>query len=1097
MKKCERALKSCSILFVLFLLVFSAGCASDEEKEASHHKKAKQYIENQEFNKAIIELKNIIQLNQKNDVAYYELGETYLKLKQAKKAFQSFSNAIAISPDNLEAQLKIGQVLILFKKTAEARKKAEFIIEKSPENIDALLLLSIIQTQEKNIDAALETLNKCASIDPDNDMIYISQARLYLQNKNIDQAKKAYQKAKSIDTSSPKAYISLARIYGFEKKWDQAEAELKTMIKESGSEYKNLFELARFYESQNKWDQAEKIYLDALDSAPEDDVIPLINLSSYYSRRKLFDKALDTLQKAASIKEDDPTILVGIAQIYLEQEQVKHASDTLDKILEKDNGHVEANFLKGKVHLINKNFDSALPLFDLTVRERPNNALAHYFKALCLLGKGERNLAREDLLKAVELRPDLLPQRLSLAEFYIREKNPESARQQIDTVLNLVKKTAEARKKAGFVIEKSPEKIKALLLLAVIQNQEKDIDAALETLNKCASIDPDNYMIYISQGSLFLRNKNIDQAKKAYQKAKSIDPSSPKAYIALARIYGFEKKWDMAEAELKEMIKESGPEYSNLFELARFYEGQEKWDQAEKIYLDTLDSAPEDDVIPLMNLSSYYSRKKSLDKALDVLQKHASIKKDDLTILVGIAKIYLEKNQIKNASDTLDKIFKKDRDHVEATFLKGRIKLINKDFDKALSLFELTVKERPNFAMAHYFKALCLLGKGESNLAREDLLKAVELKPDLLPPRLILTEFYIQEKNPASARQQIDAVLKVDPNNIKALMFKGNLQVLDKKYNEAETIFLQIIEKAPDYAEAYVKLGVLYALMKKSEKTLEYLEKALNIDPKQLIALTLAVSIHTKSKEYDKAILICEKVKKRTRDNSSLQARIEYLEGNISLSRKDIKTARKYFKQAIASDVNILSAYITLAKLDIRENNIEGAISQYNELIKKDPASLAGHMGLGTIYDQQKEWKKAEASYRKALEIKHDFAPAANNLAWNLLENGGNIDEALGFAQIAKEQMPQAPSVMDTLGWLYYLKGSYLNAISEFKDCLEQEKDNPTINYHLGMTYYKNGQSDNAKQFLEKALTINKDFKEAEDAKRVLKEIADSSASKK
>jgi tetratricopeptide (TPR) repeat protein len=173
----------------------------------------------------------------------------------------------------------------------------------------------------------------------------------------------------------------------------------------------------------------------------------------------------------------------------------------------------------------------------------------------------------------------------------------------------------------------------------------------------------------------------------------------------------------------------------------------------------------------------------------------------------------------------------------------------------------------------------------------------------------------------------------------------------------------------------------------------------------------------------------------------------------------------------------------------VQEKDVQGAISQYEVLLKKDPTSLAGYMGLGIIYDQRGEADKAEANYRKALTINKDFAPAANNLAWNLLEKGGNIDEALGFAQIAKEQMPKSASVMDTLGWIYYQKGSYLNAIQELQDGLTLEPNNAVINYHLGMTYYKNGQTDDAKAFLEKSLEIAPNSRWAKDANTTLGQI--------
>ena len=115
---------------------------------------------------------------------------------------------------------------------------------------------------------------------------------------------------------------------------------------------------------------------------------------------------------------------------------------------------------------------------------------------------------------------------------------------------------------------------------------------------------------------------------------------------------------------------------------------------------------------------------------------------------------------------------------------------------------------------------------------------------------------------------------------------------------------------------------------------------------------------------------------------------------------------------------------MALAEIYAREKRFDEAIKEYEGVIAKNPKYLAGYMAVGTIYDQKGDGQKAETYYRKALDIKKDFGPAANNLAWNLAERGGNIDEALTFAQIAKEQLPNSAAVMDTLGYIYYLKGS-------------------------------------------------------------------------
>ena len=108
---------------------------------------------------------------------------------------------------------------------------------------------------------------------------------------------------------------------------------------------------------------------------------------------------------------------------------MKDAEDMVGEVLEKEKRHVGATFLKGRLFLIRKDFDNALACFDFVVREDSRNALAHYYKALCLMGKGDRKLAEQDLLQAVELKSDLLDARLILSEFYLRERNQRLARQ--------------------------------------------------------------------------------------------------------------------------------------------------------------------------------------------------------------------------------------------------------------------------------------------------------------------------------------------------------------------------------------------------------------------------------------------------------------------------------------------------------------------------------------------------------------------------------------------------------------------------------------------------------------------------------------------
>jgi tetratricopeptide (TPR) repeat protein len=158
-------------------------------------------------------------------------------------------------------------------------------------------------------------------------------------------------------------------------------------------------------------------------------------------------------------------------------------------------------------------------------------------------------------------------------------------------------------------------------------------------------------------------------------------------------------------------------------------------------------------------------------------------------------------------------------------------------------------------------------------------------------------------------------------------------------------------------------------------------------------------------------------------------------------------------------------------------------------MLKVKPDFVPAYALLGMVHEGLKEYDKAKARYEQALKINPKFGPAANNLAWLYAEQGGNIDQALGLAQIAREQLPQDPHVADTLGWVYYKKNAYLRAISFLKEAAEKEPDNPQIQYHLGMAYHKNGDKAAAKKALEVSLKKGGNFPGSEEAKKVLQQL--------
>ncbi|MGQ9751016.1 tetratricopeptide repeat protein, partial [Desulfosoma sp.] len=118
-----------------------------------------------------------------------------------------------------------------------------------------------------------------------------------------------------------------------------------------------------------------------------------------------------------------------------------------------------------------------------------------------------------------------------------------------------------------------------------------------------------------------------------------------------------------------------------------------------------------------------------------------------------------------------------------------------------------------------------------------------------------------------------------------------------------------------------------------------------------------------------------------------------------------------------------------------------------------------------------------------------DFAPAANNLAWLLVETGGNIDRALTLAQMAKEKMPDDPAVADTLGWIFVHKKAYASAVAQLEDAVAKMPENPSIRYHLAVALAEKGDAERARTELEKILANSTSFPEKEKARDLLNKV--------
>ena len=110
LRNSNTAIRIASVL--LFAALF-LGCQSDEEKLAEFFAKAQQYDEEEKYQEAVIEFKNVLKINPSHSEAHYALAKVYLKLGRARDAYWEMSETVRLDSSNAEAVLSFGALSLI------------------------------------------------------------------------------------------------------------------------------------------------------------------------------------------------------------------------------------------------------------------------------------------------------------------------------------------------------------------------------------------------------------------------------------------------------------------------------------------------------------------------------------------------------------------------------------------------------------------------------------------------------------------------------------------------------------------------------------------------------------------------------------------------------------------------------------------------------------------------------------------------------------------------------------------------------------------------------------------------------------------------
>ncbi len=280
---------------------------------------------------------------------------------------------------------------------------------------------------------------------------------------------------------------------------------------------------------------------------------------------------------------------------------------------------------------------------------------------------------------------------------------------------------------------------------------------------------------------------------------------------------------------------------------------------------------------------------------------------------------------------------------------------------------------------------------------------------------------------------QLNSKYKIQLNEALVLHQNGNL-------DEAQKIYIRLLDKNPGNVEITFLLGVVAIQKKDWLKAINLINKAIKINPEN-------------SKFYYHRALA----------NNEM--------GNPNESILD-------YNLAIDKNPNYIEAYLNRGAVQQQMQHFEAAIQSYNSVINLNSGYVAAYLNRSEALFKLLRFEESIASCDIATTLNPDFAEAYFNKG-NALQALKIFDEAVKNYQIAVKLNPDYIKAILNLGVCELKLKKYETAQLNFQSVLQINPDYPEAHLNLGNLFRELRLFDRARASIDNAIVVRPEYGEA------------------
>ncbi|MDF0673360.1 MAG: tetratricopeptide repeat protein [Nitrospira sp.] len=290
----------------------------------------------------------------------------------------------------------------------------------------------------------------------------------------------------------------------------------------------------------------------------------------------------------------------------------------------------------------------------------------------------------------------------------------------------------------------------------------------------------------------------------------------------------------------------------------------------------------------------------------------------------------------------------------------------------------------------------------------------------------------------------LEKALAIDPNRVDSLLWLGNIHRSEQNYPEAIRLHQHAQRVDDRNIEVLLELGKDLEEAKRYEEALQTLQKILNIEPDNLTALIRKRNLNIRMERWSEAL--------------EIQHRL--LKANLPTPEKQTEAAL------------LIGCMYEVGRQLLERGHPDKARRYFRGAIKKDRSFLPAYIGMGEILLHEGKTKDAVEILKKVYSRTRSVI-ILHRLEELFLEQG-EPSEIIRVYQEALQQNPQNPVLQFYLGKLYYR----LEMVDEAFDLLStiEGPQDHLLDYHKIMAnlYLRKQHFEEAITELKKALSFKK-----------------------